>query len=1020
MNLRGSIIALSVACLFTVTACDDGASVPSDALVITDAQVDQAVDMRAVDRGRADQGVVDQGRGDMAPDQAVDMRAVDMTPDAAPPDATPPDQGVDRGPDAAPEDAGPDGASDMGFMVDMNPDMAPDMALPPDLGVDELEVVIDAPADDTVVNATPITVEGRVNQDVAVTVNGVEAAVADGAFTADVPLEEGENEIVAQANDADGNPVSARITVRLDTVAPEVVIEGIDDGFVTPEESIELTGTVNEPDATVTVNGEPVEVVDGRFSVEVPLEDGDNPVVIVVTDAAGNRTELNWTITRDANAPMLAIVAPEEGAFLASNDVTIRGTVSNAQTVTVDGIEVPIADDAFEAQIERPDGEHAIVVNARSRAGVEAQRTVRFTVDTRTPRVAIITPADGDLLIRQVIDVTGTVDEEDVTVLVGVVQAEVIDGMFTARGVELQEGANLITVLATDRAGNQGMASVNVDVDTAQPEVIIEAPANDMLLRADTVTVSGRAIGEDIVRVDVGGVEVAVDAEGRFTREDVPLNEGRNVISAAATDAHGNVGVAQVAVIRDTSPAVIRIETPQDGDILTTTQVDIAGICNDLITGVTVNNDDLRVWVNGQEAQVLNRTFIFPDLLLQRGPNVITVESEDRAGNRSTRTIRVRVADRTGQRVVAIAGNGQTARVGEPIERPLIVSLLNANDDPVPESPVTFTVSRGDGEVVAFPNQGRELTVMTDDNGLASVQFVPGPRAGAGSHRVTVTSPGYVGKVEFCTSVLAEAPHRISMVKGDGQTGAAGKALPEPFIALVVDEMGNSVEGVEVEFTQIEGNGVFEGAPSVRVRTDSDGLARAILQLGEAGEHRVRAGFEGLEGDPATFRAVASQVGPRDATRVVGVVLDNQDQPLPGTTAWIRLDDGPILVGEAGPDGRFEIDGVPVGPVHLVVDASTTSRPGSYPSIEYNLVTVAGVSNTVGGPIYLPQNDTDSTRLVGGDEDVTLRIKGVPGAELTVFANSVTCPDGEARCTLTWSQVRGERVPDPPPLGSSF
>ena len=1031
--MRGSALWLSVVRLGLVgwmvctglAGCDDGAAPPNDAVVLVDA----ATDMQPVDRG------VDMARPDMAippdmdvrPDQAVDM-ATDMADMAVPPDMAI-DMAGDG--DVVPVDMGSDGdvMPDMAFVIDMDvaPDMAPDMAIVlPDLGVDDLEVIIDAPLDGALVNATPIRVTGRVNQEVAVAVNDVAAVVEGQAFAADVPLVEGENVLTASALDAQGDPVNATVTVTLDTTAPVVQIEGIEDGFATPEDSVEIMGTIDDADATLTINGVAIVIENGRFNADVPLEDGENVITIVVVDAAGNRTESIYNVVRDANAPALVINAPSEGAVLASNDVVISGTVTNAMTLTVGGIEVPIVDAAFTTQIERPDGDHAVVVQARSRAGVQTERTVRFGVDTRAPRVTIITPEDGSLLIVRTVDVTGTVDEDDVDIQVGIVQAVIVDGPggvanFTARGVELQEGANLITVVATDRAGNQGMATVNIDVDTAQPDIVIESPAPDTLLRADVVSVTGRAVGADIVRVDVGGVEVAVDGDGRFTRENVPLEEGRNVISAAATDAHGNVGVAQVAVIRDTSPAVIRIETPQDGDILTSTQVDIAGICNDLITGVTVNNDDLRVWVNGQEATVLNRTFIFPDLLLQRGPNVITVESEDRAGNRSTRTIRVTVADRTGQRVVAIAGNGQTARVGDPIERPLIVSLLNNNDDPVPNSPVTFTVTRGDGEVVAFPKRDRALTVNTDDNGLASVQFAPGARAGAGSHRVTVTSPGYVGKVEFCTSVTAEAPHRISMVKGDGQTGATGKALPEPFIALVVDEMGNSVEGVEVEFSQLTGNGVFEGgAPSVRVRTDSDGLARAVLTLGAPGEHGVVAAYAGLEGDPAKFRATATIVGPRNATRVVGVVLDNQDRPLDGTTAWIRLDDGPILVAEADANGRFAIENVPVGPVHLVVDASTANRAGSFPSIQYNIVTVAGIDNTVGRTIYLPENETLSTRMVGGDADVELRIKGVPGAELRVFANSVVCPDGEPTCELTWSQVRGERVPDPPPLGSSF
>ena len=71
-------------------------------------------------------------------------------------------------------------------------------------------------------------------------------------------------------------------------------------------------------------------------------------------------------------------------------------------------------------------------------------------------------------------------------------------------------------------------------------------------------------------------------------------------------------------------------------------------------------------------------------------------------------------------------------------------------------------------------------------------------------------------------------------------------------------------------------------------------------------------------------------------------------------------------------------------------------------------------------PIHLLPLDVNNSKIVGGNEDVTLFMDGVPGTELTVFANSVTCPDGSSECQISWTQVNLERVPMPPPMGSSF
>jgi hypothetical protein len=95
--------------------------------------------------------------------------------------------------------------------------------------------------------------------------------------------------------------------------------------------------------------------------------------------------------------------------------------------------------------------------------------------------------------------------------------------------------------------------------------------------------------------------------------------------------------------------------------------------------------------------------------------------------------------------------------------------------------------------------------------------------------------------------------------------------------------------------------------------------------------------------------------------------------------------------------------------------------------LEFETVTVAGQTNILGQPILIPALDTESSRIVGGDQDVTIKMTGVAGLELTVFANSVTCPPGTpdrsqdgTQCRVTISQVHLDKVPMPPPGGIIF
>jgi PKD repeat protein len=378
------------------------------------------------------------------------------------------------------------------------------------------------------------------------------------------------------------------------------------------------------------------------------------------------------------------------------------------------------------------------------------------------------------------------------------------------------------------------------------------------------------------------------------------------------------------------------------------------------------------------------------------------------------------VQDQAGQRVVLVSGNGQSALVDTTVPEPLVVALLDASGDPVSGRAVEFTVTRSDGLVRAFPDEGTSLTVMADDNGLASVLFVLGDRAGVGNNRVIAKAAGFLGEVEFCASALTAAAEQITAVDGDNQTGTAEQTLPRPFLALVTDAQGNAVGGVDVEFAVLEGGGTFEGVASITRTTNMDGEVSAVLTLGPQdglNNNVVVASIVGFLDAQTTFTASGRGTGPASDTSVSGVVLDNQDLPMANVTVEIQHT---ALTAITGDEGQFTIPNAPVGVIDLIVDGTTTTRDGEWPVLHFVLTTIPGQDNTVGMPIYLLPLDTDNSKIVGGSEDVTLRMAGIPGAELTIFANSVTCPDGSSQCRVSWTQVNLERVPMPPPLGSAF
>src|SRR5215472_3264060 len=113
----------------------------------------------------------------------------------------------------------------------------------------------------------------------------------------------------------------------------------------------------------------------------------------------------------------------------------------------------------------------------------------------------------------------------------------------------------------------------------------------------------------------------------------------------------------------------------------------------------------------------------------------------------------------------------------------------------------------------------------------------------------------------------------------------------------------------------------------------------------------------------------------------------------------------------------FQIQSAPVGFFKLMADGTTATGPNSYPTLEYDIVTVAGNDNTVGTPIYLPALDTSSKLCVDETHGGTLTLPQVPGFALTVLPGSANFPGGSKTGCITVTPVNGDKVPMAPGFG---
>jgi RHS repeat-associated protein len=161
------------------------------------------------------------------------------------------------------------------------------------------EIRITEPATAAIIHSDFITVSGTVDDNNAiVTVNGIAAAVADGIFTAqNVPLTLGENALTASATNPAGSATDTiTVTYKLPP-APVVYITDPADRTVFAGPSITVSGTVDQSDARVWVNGIEAIAENGVFTAsDVPLGAGGNRIMATASNQSGTGSDVIWVV----------------------------------------------------------------------------------------------------------------------------------------------------------------------------------------------------------------------------------------------------------------------------------------------------------------------------------------------------------------------------------------------------------------------------------------------------------------------------------------------------------------------------------------------------------------------------------------------------------------------------------------------------------------------------------------------------------------------------------------------------
>ena len=532
---------------------------------------------------------------------------------------------------------------------------------------------------------------------------------ANGDWTCTVPaadlsgLKDGEASVQVSVTNVNGNAASSSQAFSVATAAPAVTINTISgDNMLNAAEAAQeltLSGTSTAEagqTVTVTFNGNQYTAqvqANGSWTLDVPaadlagIADGSAAVTVTVSDKAGNPASAGASVLVDTTVPQITfdIVAGDDIVNIAEHGqaLIVTGKVTGAQagdviTLTLNGkdytamldgagnwsVGVPAADVGALAN-----GDQTISATVTDKAGNSTSATHAFDVSLTAPVIAINTLAVDDVINAtekgQDLLISGTSNQPDGTritvTLNGISYAATTDAsgnwsvtVPAANVSALGEASYSVTASVTDTAGNSANTSHSVLVDSALPQVTINAVATDDVINAAEVasgqTLSGKVSGAasgDTVTISVGGNTYTTIVQDDLSwsvnvASDVltAIGNGDLTVSASVTNGHGNTGSGERDITIDANLPGLRVNKVAGDDVINSIEhgqnLIITGSSDGLAAGSA-----LTVTVNGKTyaATVLadgTWTAAVPAAdvgALSEGTVTVTVEGQSAAGN---------------------------------------------------------------------------------------------------------------------------------------------------------------------------------------------------------------------------------------------------------------------------------------------------------------------------------------------------------------------------------------------------
>ena len=502
----------------------------------------------------------------------------------------------------------------------------------------------------------------------------------------------------------------------------------------------------------------------------------------------------------------------------------------------------------------------AIEITAEDAAGNMAEpASVMVTIDNTAPMITaedmLYVMTGGMATISATLSKAATVSADVSMLNEGMPTLTLMDadgdgeGMVYEGTVEVTAAEDVadieIKITATDAAGNMGMASVMVTLDSTAPVITDPSRGDDThVMAGDMVTISAMVTEASTVTVsaDVSMLNAAaptltlMDADGDGVYEGTvevaaadPAADGEVTIEITAEDAGGNMAEpASVMVTLDnTAPVITNPSRGDDTPVMAGDMVTISATVSEAST-VTVSADVSMLNAAAPTLTLMDADGdgvyegTVPVTAEEDGADIeIKITAEDAAGNMSMASVMVTL-DNTKPEVTAVSPDPMDAKNGDTVMISATVSEA---------STVTAAVSQLDTTqlMVELMDEDGDLTytgpVMISMNNTAE----------DGSHEVTVTAVDDAGN-SGTNSAMVNLDNTVPEVTDVSVSPSPARNGHEVTISAMVSEASTVTADVsmldttqtEVMLTDDDGDGTYTVSFTISEDNEADNGSREV------------------------------------------------------------------------------------------------------------------------------------------------------------------------------------------------